>query len=164
MFANVVAQSQSKEQECALLARLGQARPLEARRSDNPLGAIWRDLQRYAGVQRARRLFDESVTEDAIKTFCAYLDLADSYAAVAEEAEISLDPLLLYYAAMWLARGVIAAKLGIPVAEKVRAHGAKPLRGGSGDLALLGGTVSIARNGTLPRLIDALGGDRADGA
>jgi len=163
MYPNVIGQSQSGEQERALLARLGQPRSLEIRSSDNPLGAIWRDLQRLEGVQQASRLFERTASEDSIKTFCAFIELADSYAAVAEEAETSLDPLLMYYAAMWLARGVIAVKLGIPAAELVKAHGAKPLPAAAGSFTLLGGTVTFARNGTLPRLAESLGGDRTEG-
>jgi hypothetical protein len=107
-----------------IIARFSALRKAEIRSSDNPLSAVWRALQRFSGVQQATKLFPVDSAADIAK-FNAYIELADGFAAVAEDADIILDPLLLYYATMWLSRALIAVKLGISHSASLKAHGAR---------------------------------------
>lgn len=159
MYASFNLGELSDEQQKRIVSRFAVGKKTDIRQTDNPLSSVWRSLQRFSGLQQARKLFP-TVSDDEVKLFCGYIELADSFSAVAEDADPILDPLLLYYAGLWLSRALIAVQLGITVAaSSVRTHGADPKPAAAGELTMLGGCTKVFGSGAIPELIRALGGN-----
>lgn len=86
--------------------------PRRARYTTNANRALWRELARFGGRDAADRLFRGAPGDPRnVERFCNSINMADSYFIAYEDADESIDALLLYYGSMCLARAVIYACL-----------------------------------------------------
>lgn len=143
-----------------LIERFDRSRLVTERKSDDPFAAIWRELQRFAGEDAARRATSEQgVTDEArVKALRNEVRLADAYYLSYRDADEVIDPVILYYGAYALAKAVCYSSLPISKYEQWQK---RPTHGISSRIgtSLLNSAIVFQNNGTAQAFSYALGGD-----
>ena len=148
------------ENNIRIIERFERPRFVTERKSDNPFAAVWRELQRYAGDDAARRALTTRgiVDEDRLKSLRNQVRLGDSYYLAYRDADEIIDPVLLYYGAFALAKAICYGTLdedGLTLWKKRPTHGISSKIGTS----LLDSNIFFQENGTAQAFAYTLGGD-----
>lgn len=143
-----------------IIERFEKPRYVDERKSADPFAAVWRELQRFAGDDAARRaLTERGITdENRLKALRNEVRLGDAYYLSYRDADEVIDPVILYYGAYALAKAICYAALDTDAFQlwrKRMTHGISSKIGPS----LLDSEVSFQNNGTLQAFAYVLGGD-----
>lgn len=143
-----------------IMERFEKPRFVDERKSDDPFAAVWRELQRFAGDDAARRAVTERgiADESRLKALRNEVRLGDAYYLSYRDADEVIDPVILYYGAYALAKAVCYAALddgAFKLWRKRPTHGISSKIGAS----LLDSEISFQNNGTLQAFAHVLGGD-----
>jgi hypothetical protein len=143
-----------------IIERFEKPRYVDERKSDDPFAAVWRELQRFAGDDAARRAVAERGISDEsrLKALRNEVRLGDAYYLSYRDADEVIDPVILYYGAYALAKAICYSALdddGFALWRKRPTHGISSKIGAS----LLDSEISFQNNGTLQAFAYVLGGD-----
>lgn len=140
--------------------------PLQIRASTDGVRALWRELNRYSGRDASERAFAKSRGDSKFEEpFRNAIRLADEYFSAYEDSSEVVDPVLLYYGAMWLGNAVIYVTLTRPQIEgRDERHGITPNIADEENTPFLKARVNIqSRNATYNLTNMAFGGDDLSG-
>lgn len=152
-------EAEEMERNERIIARFDSPRYVIERKSDDPFGAVWRELQRYSGDDAARRTMEErSITDQSrLKSLRNEVRLGDAYYVSYRDADEIIDPMILYYGAYALAKAICFAVLDEDAYLLWRK---RPTHGISSNIgrSLRDSHVSFQNNGTVQALAHALAG------
>ncbi len=142
-----------------LQTRFAEVRPLVERRTDDPIGAVWSELERFTGTDAVSRALQNrsggrKPNAWQVMKVRQAIRLASAYFASYRNADPLIAPPQLYYGAMHLAEAVafLTLRRALP-----QSHGTyAPTTNGS----LRDATIVFEGFGTQQALSGALGGDQ----
>lgn len=153
------AEAEEMERNIRIIERFETPRRVIERKSDDPFGAVWRELQRFSGDDAARRAMDARHVADQARLtgLRNEVRLADAYYISYRDADEIIDPMILYYGAYALAKAICYAALH---EDAYRDWRKRPTHGISSKIgtSLRDSRVSFQNNGTAQALAHALGG------
>jgi hypothetical protein len=145
------------------LSHIAEDWPLREIVSDDPYHALWRELLHFHGRDAALRAMQSATDRTQLEKFRDAIALADLFWENFEEAGETIDPVPLYYGALWL--GMAVAFTSLPADRLVNlepSHGLT-LTTGVFPQPFLNSAINVRTSGAFSNINEAFGGEEISG-